>query len=338
MNTRFGVVLALVFLFSTAVRGEQHFADIGDLQLTSGEVLSNVRVGYATFGNLNADRSNVLVIPTWFTGTAEQLHEFKVIGSGSLADTDSYFVIAIDALGNGVSTSPSNAGGQRDAGFPLISIVDMVNSQHRLLTEHLGLEHVKVVMGISMGGMQTFQWMSSYPDFMEYAIPIDGSPAMTSYDLLQWQTHKDVITVMQKGGHSHADILTLVSRLSLLTLWTPDYFVENVAVQDLGKFVAESNSAGEDSNSFNYIAQLQAMIDQNVFGETEQSRSAYLESIVAEVLVIGTTSDHMVNPNPGKLLASELGAAYFANESNCGHIGTSCEVEAVAERIRKFLE
>jgi len=57
--------------------------------------------------------------------------------------------------------------------------------QHILLTRHLGIEHARVVMGISMGGMQTFQWMGQYPEFMDKAIPIDGSPRMTSYDLLQ---------------------------------------------------------------------------------------------------------------------------------------------------------
>ena len=329
---------AMIFFVATDACAEQHFADLGDLELSSGEVLHDVRIGYSTFGTLNAVKSNVLVIPTWFTGTSEQLHAFGVIGPGRIADTDRYYVIAIDALGNGVSTSPSNSRRQADAAFPAVSIRDMVRSQHLLLTRHLGLDRVQIVMGISMGGMQTFQWMGSYPEFMDYAIPIDGSPRMTSYDLLQWQTHKDVITVMQKDGHSHADILNLVSKISLLTLWTPDYFVENVGLDDLATFVAESGADSENSNSFNYVAQLQAMIGQNVFGESGQSRKDYVESIGARVLVVGSTDDHMVNPVPGRELAAEIGAAYFANDSNCGHIGTSCEAQTVAERIRLFLE
>ena len=77
--------------------------------------------------------------------------------------------------------------------FPVFTIRDMVNSQYRLLTENLGINHIRAVMGISMGGMQTFQWIISYHEFMDRAVSIVGSPRLTAYDLLLWRSELSAI-------------------------------------------------------------------------------------------------------------------------------------------------
>ena len=99
-------------------------------------------------------------------------------------------MIAVDALGDGVSSSPSTSPTQPRMTFPKFTIRDMVESQHRLLTGTLQIRHVDTVMGISMGGMQTFEWMTAYPEFMNRAIAIVGSPQLTSMDLLLWTAEK----------------------------------------------------------------------------------------------------------------------------------------------------
>src|SRR5512146_151039 len=94
----FAVILAAA-LFCTAQ--EQKFASLSDFKLVSGEVIKDCRIGYRTFGQMNADKSNVVVFPTWFGGTSEELWRYHIAADKTI-DPAQYYVIAIDALANGV--------------------------------------------------------------------------------------------------------------------------------------------------------------------------------------------------------------------------------------------
>ena len=193
--------ICLLALLSAASAQQQQFADLGDIKLQSGETLRDCRIGYRTYGKLNAAKSNAILFPTWAGGTTEELQD--AIVKDKFADPALYFVITVDALSNGVSSSPSNSRAQPRMQFPRITIRDMVETQHELLTRVLGIHHLKAVMGISMGGMQTFQWIVAYRDFMDKAIPIVGSPRLAPYDLVLWQTQIDAIIndAAWKGGN-----------------------------------------------------------------------------------------------------------------------------------------
>lgn len=171
--------------------GVQQFANLGNVKLQNGSVIFDFRVGYRTLGRLNADKSNAILWPTWLGGTSQDLLEF--IGPGKVLDSSKYFVVLVDAIGDGVSTSPSNSKTQPLMKFPEFSIRDMVEVAHRLATDVLHLSHLHAVMGISMGGMQTFCWVLTYPNFMDVAIPMFGSPQSTSFDKLLWTTEIDAI-------------------------------------------------------------------------------------------------------------------------------------------------
>jgi homoserine O-acetyltransferase/O-succinyltransferase len=153
---------------------------IGDFALESGEIIKDFSISYVTHGTLNANKSNAILMVTAISGNHHRL-DF-LIGPGKALDTNKYFVICTDAIANGLTTSPSNSMAQPRMKFPKFLIRDMVASQHKLLTEHLGINHVVAVIGPSMGGMQTLQWGVSHPEFMDSLVaivPLAKTPAWT---------------------------------------------------------------------------------------------------------------------------------------------------------------
>lgn len=141
-----------------------HDAALGDLALESGEAIRDFHQTYVTHGSLDAGRSNAILVCISLTGTHHRL-DF-LIGPGKALDTNRYFIVAADAIGNGLASSPSNSTLQPRSRFPRFVLRDMVAAQHRLLTEVLGLDRVHAVVGASMGGMQALQWGVSHPAFM----------------------------------------------------------------------------------------------------------------------------------------------------------------------------
>jgi len=153
---------------------------IGDLALESGGVIKDFSISYVTHGKLNEKKSNAILMVTAISGNHHRL-DF-MIGPGKALDTDKYFIICTDAIANGLTTSPSNSTAQPHMKFPKFVIRDMITSQHKLLTEHLGINHVVTVIGPSMGGMQVLQWGVSHPDFMDSLVaivPLARTPAWT---------------------------------------------------------------------------------------------------------------------------------------------------------------
>lgn len=152
---------------------------IGDFRLESGETIKDFAISYVTHGTLDAQKSNAVLMVTAIGGNHHRI-DF-LIGPGRALDPARYFIVATDAIGNGLTTSPSNSTAQPRLRFPKFTIRDMVESQRRLLA-HLGIAHVVAVIGPSMGGMQTLQWGVSHPDMMDglvAMVPLAKTPAWT---------------------------------------------------------------------------------------------------------------------------------------------------------------
>ena len=341
MYVQIQIVLTACLLAAPSCAQELKFAELGDFRLVSGEVIRDCRLGYRTFGKLNAEKSNAVLFPTWFTGTTENL--VGLIGPGKLVDPDKYFVILADALGDGVSSSPSNSKQQPHMRFPAFTIGDMVNSQHTLVEHVLRIPHLHGVMGISMGGMQTFQWMVAYPDFTDLAIPIVGSPKLTSYDLLLWQSgiHAIQADVNWKDGDytspPEAGLRTLAD-IDALAIQTPSYRVRETRPEDFGKFLETTERDtihGFDAN--NWIRQAQAMMGHDVSRPFNGDMAKAAAAVNARVLVIVALQDHMVNPQPALAFAGLLHAPTLELDSDCGHLANGCQATKVDAAVERFL-
>lgn len=322
-----------MFAFTVTAQ-EQQFADIGDLKLESGDVIRNCRIGYRTIGTLNSAKSNAVLFPTWFSGNSESIA--GLVAKDKLVDPEGLFVIAVDALGNGLSSAPSNSNDQPRMQFPKFTIGDMMESQHRLVTQKFGITHLHGVIGISMGGMQTFQWVVKYPDFMDVAIPLVGSPQMTAMDVLLWTAELRAIEedADWKGGNYKVQPpLRAMNLMHAYALTTPRNRVEST------KNIPEFIKTSEDSRKFDandWYRQLQAMLAHDV-AKGYGSLDAAAKRVKAKMLIIVATQDHMVNPTTALSFASAVGARTILLEGDCGHQAPGCEQAEIAPAIAQFL-
>jgi homoserine O-acetyltransferase len=176
--------------------------ELGDEVLQSGMTLRGGWLAYKTYGKLNADKSNAIVYPTWFTGN--HLDNEWLIGEGRGLDPSRYFIIVPNLLGNGLSASPSNMPDEAFRGprFPPVSFYDNVRLQHRLVTERFGITRLKLVTGWSMGAGQTFQWAVSYPEMVENILPFCGSARTSVHNFVFLEGVKAALTADEawRGG------------------------------------------------------------------------------------------------------------------------------------------
>ncbi len=322
---------------STLAKSIQKFADIGNFKLENGEVIKDCRIGYRTFGTLNRQKSNVMLFPTWFGGRSSDL--IGLIGPGNMADSTKYFVITVDALGDGVSSSPSNSKLQSDGVFPKFDIRDMVNSQHEMLTKVLHINHLFCVIGGSMGGIQTFQWIISYPNFMDKAIPWIGSPKLTFYDLLLLNTELQIINTDLKANVPENGIMKAIADITELNVRTPEYYVTHMKPEDFYNDIRDNQkSFSKGFKVYDWRSQLEAIIAHNVAAPYDSNMEIAASRVKAKVLEIVNLQDHMVNPHPAINFAKLIHAKLLELNNDCGHLGPFCQADTVDKVINDFLE
>jgi homoserine O-acetyltransferase len=157
-----------------AVTQEHETFQLGDVPLQHGGSLKRAFLAYKTYGELNRARDNLVLIPTFFTGT--HIRNEAYFGAGRAIDPARHFIVSINMFGNGFSSSPSCAeASQRGAAFPNISIHDNVACQHRLITERFGVKRIALVAGWSMGAIQAFQWGAQFPDVPRSILAMCGA-------------------------------------------------------------------------------------------------------------------------------------------------------------------
>jgi homoserine O-acetyltransferase len=157
----------------------QHEYVIKNFKTESGIVLPEAKIVYGTYGKLNAAGDNAVLLPSHYM--ANMRGYGWLIAPGGMAkqralDSTKLFLVTSELFGNGRSSSPSNTPepfhGPR---FPVMTMRDNVNAVHQMLTEQLGVKHLKAVIGFSMGAQQAFQWAVSYPDYMDRIVATSGT-------------------------------------------------------------------------------------------------------------------------------------------------------------------
>ncbi|PYK82472.1 MAG: hypothetical protein DME41_09455 [Verrucomicrobia bacterium] len=165
---------------------------IRDFKFASGESLPELRIHYRTLGKIDKDDQgktrNAILIMHGTTGSGVQFirPEFagELFGKDQPLDATKFFIVLPDGIGHGKSSKPSDA---LHAKFPRYGYVDMVEAQYRLLTDGLGVNHARLVMGTSMGGMHTWLWGESHPDFMDALMPLASLPTQISGRNRAWR-------------------------------------------------------------------------------------------------------------------------------------------------------
>src|SRR5216117_817151 len=165
---------------------------VRDFKFASGEILPELRLHYRTLGKLEKDAqgktTNAVLIMHGTTGSGAQFirPEFagELFGNAQPLDATKFFIVLPDGIGHGKSSKPSD--GLRTK-FPRYGYRDMVDAQYRLLTDGLGLNHARLVMGTSMGGMHTWLWGEMHPDFMDALMPLASLPRQVSGRNRAWR-------------------------------------------------------------------------------------------------------------------------------------------------------
>jgi len=333
-----GVVLSVVLILHTQ-DGQQQIADLGQCKLESGQVIQDCRIGYRTFGHLNAAGDNAILMPTWLYGKSEDLK--SLFGDGSspqqLIDTGKYFGIAIDSIGNGVSSSPSNSTAQHGTAFPAYTLRDGVVAQYRVMFEVLHLKHLHAVVGLSMGGEQTFVWSVMHPEFFDLAVPILGTPRPTSYDLFVKRIQADSIETdagYNKGQYTRQPELRLANLIGALVVTTPENVNKQTPRDKMPAFL-ERAEAPQSIDANDRLWQLRAIMQQDVIGNRTLAEAA--RATPSHFLIIVSGEDHLVNPQPALDWAAAINAPTYVSHGACAHIIMNCDAEAVSSRVRAFL-
>ena len=153
---------------------------IKDFQTQNQQTL-DINLVYATYGELNKNKDNAILVVTSYSATHEDAED--LFAKSDLLDLSDHCVIVINMLSNSTSSSPSNTPAPFDGPrFPLMTVNDNVRAQHQLITKELGIDRLKLVMGFSMGGLQTFEWGAQHSDMVEAILPICGAAKVSNHN------------------------------------------------------------------------------------------------------------------------------------------------------------
>jgi homoserine O-acetyltransferase/O-succinyltransferase len=347
-----------------------------DMPLESGERLGPVTLAYETYGQLDSERSNAILVLHALSGDAHAagLHEGEkspgwwdaMIGPGRALDTDKHFIVSSNVIGGcrgstGPSSSNPKTGKPYGSDFPIVSIRDMVDAQRHLI-DHLGIGRLLSVVGGSMGGMQVLQWMVSYPERIRSAIPISTALKHTPQQIAFNEVGRQAIMAdpnWRDGDYYDqsppAKGLAVARMVGHIT-----YMSEASMAEKFGRRLKESRrpvkfgaafevegyleNRGEtfvkrfDANSYLYITKAMDYFD----AVGTRGPSVLFKGLKAKVLVIAFKSDWLYPAHQSQEIVKAckwagVDATYCEVHSTYGHDAFLLETEEETRLIKHFL-
>ncbi|MBI5092267.1 MAG: homoserine O-acetyltransferase [Candidatus Hydrogenedentes bacterium] len=350
------------------------------LQLDCGRTLGPITLAYETYGELNADRSNAVLIVHALSGDAHAagIHSAddrkpgwwdSMIGPGKGFDTTKYFVICSNVIGGCVgSTGPSSidpATGRRyGLRFPIITIGDMVRAQRHLI-DHLGIDKLLAVAGGSMGGMQTLDWVTRYPDRVRAALviastpllsaqaiafdavgrhAIQGDPAFRDGDFYDGDQPVQGLSIARMLAHiTYLSDESMRAKFGRALRSTKEYsydFGSEFSVETYLDYQGEQFVNRFDANSYLYITKAIDYFDlASQHGSLERAMSA----VTGKMLVLSYSSDWLYPPYQSEEIVNTLmrlrkDVTYCSIQSDYGHDAFLLEVGVMKKIIGGFLD
>jgi homoserine O-acetyltransferase len=315
-NIRFFLCLACVLFLSrtghaqTALSAVHSDYRIKDFKFESGESLSQLNIHYVTLGRPAKDKQgnivNAVLIMHGTTGNGQGFLSQQFGGNlfkpGQLLDSTKYFIILPDGIGHGKSSKPSDGMHMK---FPKYTYNDMVKADYQLLTEHLGVKHLRLVMGTSMGGMHTWVWGYTYPDFMDALMPLASLPVEIAGRNRMWR--KMAINMVESDPAWKDGEYTSPPKVGLAGAYQCLFFMGSSAIQLQRKAPtrAKADSLAEVTVN-NNINRLEA---NDLIYQLDASRnynpSPHLSKIKAPLFAINSADDE-INPPELQIMEKEI--------------------------------
>jgi homoserine O-acetyltransferase/O-succinyltransferase len=311
-----------------------------DFKFSTGEVMPELKLAYTTIGEPTG-QPVVILHGTGGSGTSMLSPTFagELFGAGQALDAAKYFIILPDALGAGKSSKPSDG---LKAKFPKYNYDDMVSGQYRLITEGLGIKHVRLVLGNSMGGMQTWMWGVKYPDFMDALVPMASQP--TEMSSRNWMMRRLITDSIRndpdwKGGDYTEQPKSARFAGVFYATATNDgtlNYQKNAATRELADKLQDARlAAAFTADANDYLYQWDSSRDYNP--------ASQLEKIQAAVMAINSADDERNPPETGimdrelKRLKNAKLLLIPASDATLGH-GTTGNAKFWAKQLPEFLD
>jgi homoserine O-acetyltransferase len=324
-----GIACALTFALAARAGAAESDFTLRDFRFRSGESLPELRLHVLTLGRLATrpdGRTNAVLILHGTGGSGRQFlaPQFagELYGPGAPLDTTKFFIILPDGIGHGRSSKPSDGLRMK---FPKYDYDDMVEAQYRLVTEHLGVKHLRLVMGTSMGGMHTFVWAETYPKFMDALMPLACLPTAIVGRNRLWRSM--IVDAIERdpawngGAYTAEPAAGMRAAVDLLIIAgsAPIYMQNALATRDTVDRWLQSQlgtrMASTDANDLIYQVEASRHYDP----------SAGLETIAAPLVQVNSADDFINPPDLGlaeKLITRVKGGRFVllpASPATRGH-------------------